>query len=66
MFEKLEEFLDDEDYEYEHLHLWLHSWELADDKFRWDQLERLFRIISFEDVFSVTAYKYYTKVKGIK
>jgi peptidoglycan/xylan/chitin deacetylase (PgdA/CDA1 family) len=66
MFDKVEEFLDDEDYELELLHIWLHSWELANDAYKWDELERLFRIISQEDVYSVTAYQYFKKVKGIK
>jgi len=66
MFDKVEEFLDDEEYELELLHIWLHSWELANDMYKWDQLERLFRIISQEDVISMTATQYYQKVKGIK
>ena len=57
MLDHVEMFLSDPNAEV--LHLWLHSWELKSDRFKWDQLERLLRIISQEDVDSVTAYQYY-------
>jgi len=60
MLDHVEMFLDDP---YDSvLHLWMHSWEFKDDKFKWDQLERLMRILAQEDdVESVTAYEYYKK-----
>ena len=46
------------------LHLWMHSWEFKDDKFKWDQFERLCRLISQEDsVESITCRDYYKKMK---
>ena len=60
MLDKVEEFLDDPNAEI--IHLWMHSWEFKDDRFKWDQLERLFRIISQEEeVYSVTCMEYYNK-----
>lgn len=61
MLDKVEEFLDDWDSEV--LHIWLHSWEFKDDRFKWDQFERLCRIVSQEDeVEFVTCSEYYDKV----
>lgn len=60
MFDHVEKFLDDPNDGI--LHLWMHSWEFKDDRFKWDQLERLCKIISQEeDVLSVTAKEYYKK-----
>lgn len=57
MFNKLEEFLDDEDAPL--FHVWLHSWEMKDDLYRWDQFDRFCRILSMEDVDVVTCSEYY-------
>ena len=57
MFRQFDEFMEDPDAEL--FHLWLHSWELKEDKFKWDQLERLFRLISIEEVEVVTYKEYY-------
>lgn len=61
MLSKLEEFLDSP---YEGvMHIWMHAWEFKDDRFKWDQLERLCRIIAQEDdLESVTAYQYYKRM----
>ena len=62
MLDTVEKFLDNPNAEM--LHIWMHSWEFKDDKDRWDQLERLFRIISQEDdIVSLTANEYYNKRK---
>jgi len=52
-----------EDPDAELFHIWLHSWELKEDKFKWDQLERLFRLISIEEVEVVTYKEYYNSKK---
>ena len=57
MFHSFDQFMEDPDAEL--FHLWLHSWELKEDKFKWDQLERLFRLISIEEVEVVTYKEYY-------
>lgn len=60
MFHKFDQFMEDPDAEL--FHLWLHSWELKEDKFKWDQLERLFRLVSIEEV-EVLTYKEYYNLK---
>jgi peptidoglycan/xylan/chitin deacetylase (PgdA/CDA1 family) len=60
MFKKFEDFLGDPNGEV--FHIWMHSWEMKDDRYKWDQLERLFRIINIEDV-EVLTYKEYFKRK---
>jgi len=57
MFHSFDQFKEDPDAEL--FHIWLHSWELKEDKFKWDQLERLFRLISIEEVEVVTYKEYY-------
>jgi peptidoglycan/xylan/chitin deacetylase (PgdA/CDA1 family) len=57
MLDKLEEFLDDEDAEL--FHVWLHTWEFGSDLNKWDEFERLLRILSYEDVEVVTYKEYY-------
>lgn len=57
MFHMFDQFMENEDAEL--FHIWLHSWELKEDKFKWDQLERLFRLISIEEVEVVTYNEYY-------
>lgn len=61
MLDKLEEFLEDS---YSGVFfVWMHSWELGEDKDAWDRLERLFRIISQEDdLETVTASQYFQRV----
>lgn len=62
MLDHVEKFLDDPNDGL--LHIWMHSWEFKDDRFKWDQLERLCRIISQEDeVESVTSYEYLKRRK---
>lgn len=61
MLDHVEKFLDDP---YDGvMHIWLHSWEFKSDRFKWDQFDRLCRIISLEDeLVNVTAIEYYNEV----
>lgn len=64
MLRTVDDFLDDPNDGM--LHIWMHSWEFKDDKHKWDQLERLFRLVSQEDeIVSITARDYYYKKSGI-